>query len=142
MNGLICHELGHVYQKQYGTLKREFDNFEDSFLWQLFTEGVAMCFEQTVVGDAEYYHQDKNGWKAWCDGHFEQIRSDFARDLKTMSQADQRYFGDWVSYNGRGDVGYYLGCRFVRYILSDYGFDEIICFDIAKVKELFERFKS
>ena len=142
MNGLICHELGHVYQKQYGVLDRKFDSAEDSFLWQLFTEGAAMCFEQTVVGDAEYYHQDKNGWKAWCDANFEKIRSDFAKDLKTMSFADQRYFGDWVSYNGRGDVGYYLGCRFVRYILADYGFDELICFDISKVKELFERFTA
>ena len=140
MYGLICHELGHVYQKQYGILKRSFDKSEDSLLWQLFTEGVAMCFEQTAAGDPEFYHQDKNGWKEWCDGHFEQIKSDFASDLKTMTPADQCYFGDWVSYNGRGDVGYYLGCRFVRYILSDYGFDEIIGFDIDRVKELFERF--
>lgn len=57
-----------------------------------------------------------------------------------MSFANQRYFGDWVSYNGHGDVGYYLGCRFVRYILLSCEFDEIICFDIAKVKELFECF--
>lgn len=99
-----------------------------------------MCFEQIIVGCHEFYHQDKNGWKLWCDNHFEQIKSDFAKDLKTMSFADQRYFGDWVKYNGHGDVGYYLGCRFVRYILSNYDFDEIICFDIAKVKELFEKF--
>ena len=141
MRGLIYHELGHVYQKQYGTLNRDFDKNEDSFLWQLFTEGVAMCFEQIIVGDAEYYHQDKNGWKSWCDDHYEQIKSDFAEDLKTMSFANQRYFGDWVNYNGHGDVGYYLGGRFVRYILSIYEFDEIICFDIAKVKEMFEQFK-
>ncbi len=142
MRGLIYHELGHVYQKQYGTFKCEFDKNEDMFLWQLFTEGIAMCFEQIIVDDPTFYHQDKNGWKSWCDDHFEQIRSDFTKDLKTMSFADQRYFGDWVNYNGHGDVGYYLGCRFVRYILSDYDFDEIICFDIVKVKELFKRFVS
>lgn len=56
MYGLIYHELGHVYQKQYGTLMRIFDKDEDSFLWQLFTEGVAMCFEQIIIGSAEYYH--------------------------------------------------------------------------------------
>ena len=142
MRGLICHELGHVYQKQYGTLHRSFDNDEDSFLWQLFTEGVAMCFEQAVVGDPEYYHQNKNGWKSWCDDNFERIKRDFAKDLKTMSSAARRYFGDWVDYNGRGDVGYYLGARFVRYILSEYDFDEIVCFDIAKVKEMFDRFEG
>lgn len=142
MRGLIYHELGHVYQKQYGTLKRDLDKNEDMFLWQLFTEGVAMCFEQIIIGDPEFYHQDKNGWRSWCDNNFEQIKSDFAKDLKTMSFADQRYFGDRVNYNGHGDVGYYLGCRFVRYILSDYDFDEIICFDIVKIKELFKRFVS
>ncbi len=141
MYGLIYHELGHVYQKKYGILKRTFDNDEDSFLWRIFTEGVAMCFEQNLIGDTEYYHQDKNGWKTWCDNHFEQIKLDFEHDMKTMSVSNQRYFGDWVSYNGHGDVGYYLGCRFVRYILSMYEFDEIICFDINNVKELFEQFK-
>lgn len=70
-----------------------------------------MCFEQNLIGDAEYYNQDKNGWKTWCDNHFEQIKLDFAHDMKTMSVSNQRYFGDWVSYNGHGDVGYYLGCR-------------------------------
>ena len=61
--------------------------------------------------------------------------------MNTMSVSNQRYFGDWITYNGHGDVGYYLGCRFVRYILSMYEFDEIIRFDINNVKELFEQFK-
>ena len=99
-----------------------------------------MCFEQTLVGDAEYFHQDKNGWKAWCDGHIARIAADFAKDLETLTPANQRYFGDWVSYHGHGDVGYYLGCRFVRFLLADYAFDRIICFDISKVKAEFERF--
>lgn len=142
MRGLIYHELGHVYQGQYGVLERTFDNNADSFLWQLFTEGIAMVFEQTLVGCSDYYHQDKNGWKKWCDDHFEEIKADFNRDLKTMTFADQRYFGDWVSYNGHGDVGYYLGCQFVRYILSMYEFDEMISFDIDTVSQLFNQFSD
>lgn len=140
MRGLVYHELGHIYQGQYGILERTFDHDADSFLWQLFTEGVAMCFEQALAEDPDYYHQDKDGWKKWCDGHLEEIKADFDRDLKTMTFADQRYFGDWVKYNGHGDVGYYLGCRFVRYILSMYGFDEILGFDIDTVAQLFQRF--
>ena len=140
MRGLVCHELGHVYQKQYGTLKREFDRDEDTLLWQLFTEGVAMCFEQIVVGDPDYFHQEKDGWKQWCDEHCRRIKRDFAEDLKTLPIAKQRYFGDWVSYIGRGDVGYYLGSRFVRYIMTIYGFDEIISFEIGQVKAMFNHF--
>lgn len=140
MRGLIYHELGHVYQAQYGILDRQFDRDAERFLWQLFTEGIAMCFEQALVRDPDYYHQDKNGWKAWCDDHLDGIKADFDRDLNTMTQASQRYFGDWVWYNGHNDVGYYLGCRFVQDILSGYPFDEAIRFDMDKVTELYRRF--
>lgn len=45
-----------------------------------------------------------------------------------MAFSTQRYFGDWISYQGHGDVGYYLGCRFVHFILSKYLIDDIISF--------------
>lgn len=140
MYGLVYHELGHVYQWQYGVLDRTFDRPADRFLWQLFTEGIAMYFEQALVGNPEYFHQDKDGWKAWCDSHFEEIKGDFDRDLNTMTFAAQRWFGDWVEYRGRGDAGYYLGCRFVRYILSMYELDEIISFDMDAVTRLYRQF--
>lgn len=140
MYGLIYHELGHVYQAQYGVLHRTFNDHADCFLWQLFTEGIAMYFEQILIGDPHYYHQDKSGWKSWCDDHFNKIKEDFNQDLKTMTRESQRYFGDWVSYHGHSDVGYYLGCRFVRYILSLYEFDEAICFDMDIVSKLYNQF--
>jgi len=140
MHGLIYHVLGHIYQGQYGILKRTFENNADSILWQLFTEGVAMYFEQTLVGNPNYYHQDQDGWKEWCDDHLEEIKKDFNRDLRIMTSSNQCYFGDWVKYNNHSDVGYYLGCQFLRYILSMYEFDEIICFDIDIVTQLFKQF--
>ena len=138
--GLIYHELGHVYQKQYGVLEREFDNNKHQFLWQLFTEGIAMYFEQTLIGDYEYYHQDKNGWKYWCDNHINQIALDFSNDLYLMTFDNQRYFGDWVYYEGYSDVGYYLGTMFIQYICKQYAFDEILTFDINKVDKLFNQY--
>ena len=57
-----------------------------------------------------------------------------------MTPAGQRWFGDWVRYQGHGDVGYYLGCRFVRYILSLHPLDEIISFDIGDVRRLYGMF--
>ena len=140
MNGLIIHELGHAYQSQYGTLTLETGSVPDRFLWQLFTEGVAMVFEQEVIGDPEYFHQDVHGWKNWCDRHAEKIRDSFDRDLKTMTPADQRYFGDWVSFEGYGDTGYYLGTRFVRFLMRSDDFDDIIRYDIARVRQGYDRF--
>ena len=140
MLGLIYHELGHVFQAQFGVLERDLPEGRQSFLWQLFTEGVAMVFEQEVAGQPEVFHQYDGEWKDWCGGHFTQIVRDFTADLPGMTQASQRWFGDWVQYEGRGDVGYYLGCRFVRFILEKYAFAEILSFDIDQVEALYGQF--
>lgn len=140
MYGLIYHELGHVYQKQYGVLERKFGNHREIFLWKLFTEGIAMYFEQVLVRDLAFFHQDRNGWKAWCDAHLEEIKRDFDRDLQTMNAQNQNYFGDWVTYQGHGDVGYYLGCKFIHFIREKYEFDEIINWDIKRVEKLYGEF--
>lgn len=140
MYGLIYHELGHVYQEQYGILSQASDDNKKNFVWQLFTEGIAMYFEQTLVGNYNYYHQDAGGWKEWCDNHFVQILRDFNLDLPTMTQFEQRYFGDWCNYHGYSDVGYYLGARFVHHLLGKYYFDEMISFNIDFIYELYVSF--
>lgn len=140
MNGLTVHELGHVYQKQFGVLERDAERPAEAFLWQLFTEGVAMVFEQEVVGDPGYYHQDRDGWKAWCEAHLRQIAFDFAEELPTMTADGQRYFGDWVRYRSRPDTGYYLGSVFVRRALEKTPFDVLIGWDHKTVREAFRSF--
>lgn len=140
MRGLIYHELGHVYQRQYGVLERVCGTSRLQFLWQLFTEGVAMRFEQLLVDDVSYYHQDRDGWAAWCHAHMQRIKADFLHDLDTMTPANQRWFGDWAHYEGRGDVGYYLGARFVGFICRDHAFDEILSLDEEAVERLFLAF--
>lgn len=142
MNGLILHELGHVYQAQYGVLDREFALSSDQFLWQLFTEGIAMVFEQELLADPDYFHQDKDGWKVWCDEHFELLKSSFCSDLGLMSHENQRYFGDWVRFEGQPDVGYYLGARFVRFLLQSDCFDQLISYGIEQVRHGFARFMA
>lgn len=139
--GLLYHELGHLYHMQYGSFRSGGEESgEDAFLWQLYTEGVAMVFEQTLVGKEDFYHQDKNGWKAWCDTHFEEIRADFQRELPKMTRASQRYFGDWVSYHGYSDAGYYLGSRFVRFLLTMGPFEEMISLEKDEVKRFADLF--
>lgn len=140
MTALIFHELGHVYQDEFGTLCREGDSLPDRFLWQLFTEGVAMVFEQELIGEPSYFHQNRNGWKQWCDDHFELIRRSFRGDLETMTPENQRYFGDWVRFEGHGDTGYYLGARFVRFLLNFDSFDRVVCYGLEEVRDGFERF--
>ena len=139
MCGLIYHELGHVYHKQYGLFRQHSDDNRQKFVWQLFTEGIAMYFEQVLVNDLNYYHQNRDGWKEWCDNHFQQILEDFNAELPTMTRSTQRYFGDWVNYCGRGDVGYYLGTKLVRYLRDKYCFEQLINMEIEDVyKEYLE----
>lgn len=140
MYGLVYHELGHIYYKQHGMFHQRSDNNSRLFVWQLFTEGIAMCFEQTLVNNAAYYHQNKNGWLEWCDNHYEQILADFYSDLPTMTKSNQRYFGDWVSYHGKGDVGYYLGTRFVRQLCCKYTLTELINLKIDDICQEFSSF--
>ena len=133
MSGLVYHELGHVYHKQYGRFHQQSESSSQKFVWQLFTEGIAMYFEQALVNDFNYYHQDNGGWLTWCENHFQQISADFYSDLPTMTRSNQRYFGDWVNYNGKGDVGYYLGTRFVQQLYGKYDFDRLINLEIDSV---------
>lgn len=137
MRGLVYHELGHVYHKQYGMFHQYSESSRRNFVWQLFTEGIAMYFEQALVNDFNYYHQDHNGWLQWCDDYFEQISADFYSDLPTMTKANQRYFGDWVSYHGKTDVGYYLGARFVRQLCRKYEFNRLINLEIDNIYQEF-----
>lgn len=140
MYGLIYHELGHVYHKQYGVFNQCSDDNKQNFVWQLFTEGIAMYFEQVLVNDLNYYHQNKNGWREWCDNHFKQILADFHTDLPTMTRCNQKYFGDWVSYCGRGDVGYYLGAKLVQRLCNKYQFAQLINMKIDDVYKLYLEF--
>lgn len=142
MTGLIVHELGHVYQAQYGRLACETDALPDRFLWQLFTEGAAMVFEQELLGDRDYFHQDRGGWKRWCDENAAAICRAFRRELGTMTPETQRYFGDWVRFEGRPDTGYYLGARFVRDMLRQDSFDRVINYDLDEVRKRFDTFAA
>lgn len=140
MYGLVYHELGHVYHNQYGHFHQTSDDIEKQFVWQLFTEGIAMYFEQLLIDDPDFYHQDTNGWKNWCDTHFVQLLTDFNHDISMTTRYTQRYFGDWSDYFGHSDTGYYLGCRFIHFLQRTYHFDTLICLDIDTIYTLYLSF--
>ena len=101
-----------------------------------------MVFEQELIGDRDFYQQDVNGWKDWCEENCANILASFVRDLQTMTPDDQRYFGDWVKFNGYGDTGYYLGTKFVRFLLTEDSFDNLVKYDIDEVAAGYERFMA
>ena len=140
MNGLVLHETGHVYHEQYGAAEPAGLPTPDRFLWQLFSEGVAMVFEQEALGDPGYFHQDRDEWKDRCEANEGRILRSFAEDLPAMTPATQRYFGDRVRFMGMPDTGYYLGAKFVRHLMRDGGFDAVIRYGTREIREGFARY--
>lgn len=138
VQGLVYHELGHLYHSQHGIFHQEPQEGPQRFVWQLFTEGVAMCFEQMLVGNWEFYQDDKEGWRAWCEENYTAILRDFDKDLPTMSRENQRYFGDWVNYQDHGDTGYFLGAKWVQNLLGHHSFQEVIQFPLDSVCEFYK----
>lgn len=140
MSGLVWHELGHVYHRQYGVLPGEFPQRGDEFLWQLFEEGIAMVFEQELADDPQFFHEDYPGWKAWCAEHLPDIARAFADELGVMTRDRQRFFGDWVRFEGQPDTGYYLGAKFIRFLMGTADFDAIIRFGLPEIRRAFDAF--
>ena len=68
------------------------------------------------------------------------IKTDFKNDLADMDIYNQRYFGDWTNYYGYGDVGYYLGAKFVDYLANKYDFEQLINLDHITIEKAFIEF--
>jgi hypothetical protein len=62
--------------------------------------------------------------------------------LKHQPSKLKNFFGDWANYRGYGDVGYYLGAKFIHYLSRDYLLDDMIKFDMKTIKQTYETFIS
>ncbi len=131
MRALILHEIGHLWHKMYGNLYLPDFTKRRKAIQQLYQEGVAMVCEHILCGDNEFYHQDKDGWLSWCYENENDIKKEYLRRLDEKISV-QDFFGDWCSYNGRSDVGYFLGCRFIEHLMKSHSLK-----DIAKMKYMF-----
>ena len=136
---LIYHELGHIWHHINGNLYCKENGIEAKSLWQLYQEGIAMYCEQTLCDDFNYYHQDKNGWLKWCMENEISIKNEYLRRVES-SESTQDFFGDWCSYLGYSDVGYFLGCQYIKYLLKKYTINEIANIDFPTLLEEFHKY--
>lgn len=139
MQALIFHEIGHIWHDVHGNLYPKGALPRDKSLVQLYQEGVAMRCEQFLCQNDYFYHQDKNGWLHWCDSNLLTLKEEYKNRIYS-NRSTQDFFGDWCDYQGYSDVGYYLGCKFIKFLENDYTLLEIIKFDITELKNAFASF--
>ncbi len=124
MRALILHEIGHLWHKLNGNLHIPEYTKRRKGIAQLYCEGVAMVCEHILCGDNDFYHQDKDEWLDWCYENENDIKREYLRRLENKESV-QDFFGDWCSYNGHSDVGYFLGCRFIEHLMKKHSLNEI-----------------
>lgn len=139
MQGLIFHEIGHIWHKTHGNLYPLTHSNGEKSLVQLYQEGIAMVCEQILCRDDNHYHQDKNGWLDWCVTNKSEIKYEYLKRIKD-NKSTQDFFGDWCNYKNHSDVGYYLGCEFVKYLKQQYSLVEIANLNIDEIYKQFEIF--
>ena len=59
MIALLYHELGHLWHHQERKLPWGGESSQEKALWQLYSEGVAMFFEQELCQNENFFHQDQ-----------------------------------------------------------------------------------
>lgn len=136
---LVYHEIGHVWHEAYGNFLQKAASQQEQSMQQLHQEGIAMVCEHILCGSTDYYHQNVNGWLDWCTKNEVEIKKEYLRRIKA-GESTQDFFGDWCSYQGHSDLGYYLGCRFVEVLQKKYSLIEIANLDHKALLHEFEAF--
>lgn len=129
--GVIYHELGHLWHFQ-NRKEPSFENI-DSRLWQIYTEGVAMFAEQLLMEDGNFFHQYDLEWLSWCNENRTKLFNEYLRRIQT-DYSVQDFFGDWCSYSGHSDVGYYLGCELVHHLSGSMNRQELFNFSVRQIE--------
>ena len=139
MQTLIYNETGHIWHKTYGNLYFPVNSKGEKSLLQLYQEGVAMVCEQMLCGDENFFHQNINGWLDWCCENENDIKKEFLKRINA-NESTQDFFGDWCSYKDHSDVGYFLGCRFVRYMMKNHSLTEVANLSCEELSNQFESY--
>ncbi len=138
MIGLVYHELGHNWHSQNRRIQTQVESPKEKALWQLYTEGVAMYYEQLLCGDRRFFHQDRDGWLDWCGENERRLAKEYLRRVES-GESVQNFFGDWCNFEGRSDIGYYLGTRVAQQVYEERGIAEMVDLPLEEVEDFLKR---
>lgn len=136
VGSLVYHELGHIWHAEVGTMNQATNGVKEEYLSQLYQEGIAMYFEILCVGDYESWSASKGDWWQWCLAHEQEIAHEYLRRLNT-NESCQGFFGDWCSYMGQSNLGYFLGYRLIDHLSPKYTMLELANLTLETVADEF-----
>jgi hypothetical protein len=139
MASLIYHELGHIWHDSAGSLYQKTGTTREKYILQLYQEGIAMYFEQLILDDFTHYHQHKGNWLNWCHANKRELDKEYLRRLNANESA-QDFFGDWCAYQGYSDVGYFIGCEFIKHLAEKFSLRELAALDLNTVYQEFSEY--
>ena len=128
MADLVCHETAHLF---HSSLRKGMPPPPDS-LRALYEEGFAVRVSQRLYREG-CYAQNRGGWLSFCTENREAIRREF-RDRLRSGNDTACFFGDWNTVMGFSDLGYFLGCEWMRQLEKRYSLREIALFDAETIE--------
>ncbi len=72
--------------------------------------------------------------KNWCEANRQKLYKVFLQRIN-HAESTHDFFGDWNHYEGRSDVGYYLGCEMIKKLSTRYSLLELANFEEADILE-------
>ena len=139
VGGLVYHELGHIWHEAVGTMNQPTNSVREKYIVQLYQEGIAMYFEQLCAGYFITLHRREEPWWSWCTKHKHELNQEYLRRLRENACA-QDFFGDWCSYCGKSNIGYFLDYEFIAHLAEKYSLLELANLDIKTVYDEFIRY--
>ena len=139
MEGLIYHELGHILHNVKGFVPCEPLEPPAKSIWQLYSEGIAMYCEQLLCGDFGAYHQNTDDWLDWCVSNKKEVLGEYKKRVRS-GESVQDFFGDWEQWRGRSNLGYFLGCEFVKSLARRYDLNRLLNLNLFEIEQEFDKF--
>jgi len=135
LQGLICHEIGHLAHMKWRQEWKTFEKAEKNPLFQLYSEGFAQRCEHVILGKETWHMKPSKEWLHWCEQHKSWLASEFLRRLARHASV-RDFFGIWFSIQGKKQTGYFLGHAFIRNLEKTHDLKEIALFSSKKANEM------
>ena len=139
LEGMMCHEIGHLAHMKWRDEWESFDEDCDNPFFRLYAEGFATRCEQLILRDNSWHMAPNRRWLSWCQHHKGWLAREFLTRLENRASLND-FFGSWFSIQGKKQTGYFLGRAFICELEKIYAWRRIALLDFKNVRRLGEEY--